>query len=422
MASADAELRESEARLRALVESAVDGIVTIDAAGIVESYNPAAERIFGWAADEVIGKNISMLMPEPHRSAHDGYLQRYLETGERKIIGIGREVWAQRKDGSSVPIDLAVAEVKTHGRRTFLGIVRDLTERRQEGLRSARLALDAHQQGRVETAAGILHDIGNALTGIGARAVEVQGGVQRACGAEEMIRKTAAFLQANGPKLEGALGPAKAAALVDLMNAVGSTQSKALNEALESLAKLFALLSHTQDVLSLHRSYSRAGSGPQRERVSLKKILFDAQLMMSDVAAKRGGVVSVRFGERVPHVRLERTKLMQALMNLVKNAAEAFDGAELERTPEITLFAEAHEGGARVEVQDNGPGFEPAEGEQLFADGYTTKSRGSGLGLGAARQVVRALGGELDLSSEGAGKGAVARITLPREVVDDADG
>jgi two-component system, cell cycle sensor histidine kinase and response regulator CckA len=124
-------LVESEAKAKSILETAVDGIVIISSRGIIESFNPAAERIFGWKAREVIGQNVSILMPQPHRSRHDHYIQSYLRTGRNKIIGIGRETLAQRKDGSTFPIELAVSEVKLDDRSIFTGIVRDITDRRQ---------------------------------------------------------------------------------------------------------------------------------------------------------------------------------------------------------------------------------------------------------------------------------------------------
>jgi len=128
---AEAVLRDSEARTHAILQTAVDGIITIDVQGLIESFNPAAERLFGYTAEEVLGQNIRLLMPSPYREEHDGYIARYLQTGEPHIIGIGREVRAQRKDGTTFPIALAVSEVQLAGRRLFTGIVHDLTARVQ---------------------------------------------------------------------------------------------------------------------------------------------------------------------------------------------------------------------------------------------------------------------------------------------------
>jgi PAS domain S-box-containing protein len=140
----EAALRASEARSAAIVETAVDGIITIDAQGLIASFNPAAERLFGYTAAEVIGQNVRLLMPSPYRDEHDGYLARYCQTGEPRIIGIGREVRAQRRDGTTFPIALAVSELHLDGRRLFTGIIHDLTERvrMEEALRQHALLLD----------------------------------------------------------------------------------------------------------------------------------------------------------------------------------------------------------------------------------------------------------------------------------------
>jgi PAS domain S-box-containing protein len=184
----DRALRDSEARLRAVVDTAVEGIITIDARGAVESMNPAARRMFGYALDEVVGRNISMLMPEPYQSQHDGYLDAYARTGRARIIGIGREVVGLRKDGSTFPLDLSVSEFDLGGRRMFTGVVRDITERRR--LEREVLEAGAEEQRRIGQD---LHDgLCQHLTGV-AFAMEVLGQKLAARAAPETagMRKTA---------------------------------------------------------------------------------------------------------------------------------------------------------------------------------------------------------------------------------------
>ncbi|MEE9545510.1 MAG: PAS domain S-box protein [Rhodospirillales bacterium] len=129
--SMESRLRESEAHLEKILETLVDGVITIDERGIIQLANPAAERIFGYAKDTLVGKNVSLLMPGPDRSAHDGYLAKYLKTGQANIIGFGREVLGQRKDGSTFPLELAISELQTEHGRLFTGITRDVSERKQ---------------------------------------------------------------------------------------------------------------------------------------------------------------------------------------------------------------------------------------------------------------------------------------------------
>jgi two-component system, LuxR family, sensor kinase FixL len=156
-------LRESEAKARGILDTAVDAIITIDATGGIESFNKAAERLFGYRPSEVIGKNVRLLMPEPYHGQHDGYLRNYLQTGQARIIGIGREVVALRKDGTSFPADLAVSEVRLGQRRLFTGIVRDISERKR--LEQEILEISDREKRRIGQD---LHDsLGQLLTGIG---------------------------------------------------------------------------------------------------------------------------------------------------------------------------------------------------------------------------------------------------------------
>lgn len=157
------QLRESEARARSILETTVDAIITIDTGGIIKTFNKTAEKLFGYPSKEVIGKNVKVLMPEPYRAEHDDYMDHYLETGERKIIGIGREVTGRRKDGSTFPMYLAVSEVKLPNQHIFTGIVRDISEQRR--LEQEVLRISEHERQRIGQD---LHDgLGQMLTGIG---------------------------------------------------------------------------------------------------------------------------------------------------------------------------------------------------------------------------------------------------------------
>ncbi|MEI7534442.1 MAG: PAS domain S-box protein [Verrucomicrobiae bacterium] len=140
-------MHDREERLRAILETAVEGIITIDERGTIESFNPASEKIFGYSATEVIGKNIKVLMSTPHREQHDGYLKNYQQTGHAQIIGIGRETFARKKDGSLFPIDLSVSEVKLSDRRIFTGFIRDITERKR--LEKEILEISEREQRRI---------------------------------------------------------------------------------------------------------------------------------------------------------------------------------------------------------------------------------------------------------------------------------
>ncbi len=147
LARSESAVRDHEERLRAILETAVEGIITIDERGTIESFNPASEKIFGYAAAEVIGKNVSVLMPTPHREQHDGYIENYKHTGQAKIIGIGRETFGRKKDGTVFPMDLSVSEVKLSDRRMFTGFMRDITERKR--LEKEILEISEREQRRI---------------------------------------------------------------------------------------------------------------------------------------------------------------------------------------------------------------------------------------------------------------------------------
>lgn len=157
------QLRESEARARSILETTVDAIITINPKGNIKTFNKTAEKLFGFNSKEVIGENVKILMPDPYKSEHDDYMDHYLETGERKIIGIGREVTGKRKDGSTFPMYLAVSEVKLPDQHIFTGIVRDISEQRR--LEQEVLRISEHERQRIGQD---LHDgLGQMLTGIG---------------------------------------------------------------------------------------------------------------------------------------------------------------------------------------------------------------------------------------------------------------
>jgi PAS domain S-box-containing protein len=150
-------LATSEVWMHAILEAVVDGIISIDEPGAIRTINPAAERLFGYTQDEVIGQNVKILMPSPYREEHDGYLARYLATGEKRIIGIGREVLGRRKDGTTFPMDLSVAEARLGNERIVVGIIRDITERKraEQALRES----EERFRGTFENAAvGIAHE------------------------------------------------------------------------------------------------------------------------------------------------------------------------------------------------------------------------------------------------------------------------
>ena len=398
--------------LRAVFRSAFDALVAIDERGTVLAVNPAIEAIFGYRPEELVGRNVSVLMPDPDRSRHDGYIERFLRTGEPRVIGIGREVLGRRVDGTTFPLDLAVTEFAVNGERRFLGLLRDISERKSAQERQAVLAArEAHQRGKTEIAAGILHDLGNVLSGIGSRLSNGRAVVedQAVC---ENLRRTLVFLESKSEALEEALG-AKSKPLLNLVRAVVDATADRDQRLADDLDKALSFVSHAQEVLTTYRRYSGAGVGPVAEELMVDRLLVDAQMMMSDALRKRGGVIQVHCARDLPPLRCERAKVMQILLNLTKNAIEAFDDGVPSTPPTVVITARDEVDVVAVEVADNGPGFGPETAAELFKSGFSTKERGSGVGLPGCRRIARSLGGELVLTSPGPGQGARARLTVP---------
>jgi PAS domain S-box-containing protein len=368
---AEREMLESRERLRAVVETAVDGILTIGESGIVETLNPAAEHIFGYAADEVVGHNISMLMPEPYRSEHDGYLDRYLRTGERRIIGIGREVKGLRKDGSVFPLELAVSETILEGRRLFTGIVRDITERARAAAEvlQAKEAAEQASAAKSQFLAVMSHELRTPLNAI--------------IGYEDLLE--AEIAGPLTPRQREHLGRIRA----------GARQLLTLIDQILSLARIEA---GKEQVV--------------RERVDLRELAREAALLMEALAAQRGLRLRVSLPPEPLALETDPGKVRQILLNLIGNAVK------FTRQGEVELVLETGPGRVCFHVRDTGPGIPEGFQDRVFeafvqADASQTRRHGgTGLGLSVSRELARVLGGDLTVRSE-PGEGSTFTLTLP---------
>jgi PAS domain S-box-containing protein len=387
-------LRASEARLRAILDTAVDAFITINEHGVVESFNPAAERLFGYAAGEVVGRNVSVLMPPPYREEHDDYLRRYVSTGERRIIGIGREVVARRKDGSTFPVDLAVGEAVIDGRRYFTGVVRDISERKR-----AEAALRESNQ-RLEQALAELHAKGD----------EVQTMSQQLWQATKLatVGELAAGIahELNNPlatvslRVEGLLAGLPA----------DDPRRRAL-EVVEGEVERMANL--VANLLQFSRRGQRQVSTLNlREELDCTLDLIHYQFRKRGVTVRRDDAAEVR------PVHADRQQLRQVFLNLLTNALDAMPhGGEL--TLRVHSAGPTAPGAAErvvVEVSDTGVGIPPEHLARVTEPFFTTKPEGKGTGLGLAicKRIVQEHGGTLAIDSA-AGRGTTVAVSLPVE-------
>ncbi|WP_018232255.1 sensor histidine kinase [Thioalkalivibrio thiocyanodenitrificans] len=367
------ERRDSEERLRAVVDTAADGIVTIDTQGRIESFNRAAERLFGYPAAEVIGGNVSRLMPEPECSRHDGYLRRYLDTGEARIIGSGREVTALRKDGSTIPISLAVSEVRLGARRLFTGILHDLTERKRAEQRQARLIGELHDANEElrNFAYVVSHDLKAPLRGVGSLA-------------DWLASDYAERLDDQGREY------------LDLMKSRVTRMDALIDGILE---------------------YSRVGRVHEmRTDVDLDALAAEVVHLLAPPAG-----VQVTVEGPLPSVIGERVRLQQVFQNLIGNALKHLD------KPEGSIRVACADDGDhwRFSVTDNGPGIEPRHQERIFQlfQVLTPRDRkeSTGVGLALVRKIVELHGGRVWVEST-PGEGATFFFTLSKSGPPDRAG
>lgn len=365
---AEAALLESEARMRAIFDTAVDAIVTIDEHGIIERFNPAAQRLFGYAEAEVAGKNVSMLMPSPYREMHDGYLSRYMQTGEKRIIGSGREVIGLRKDGSIFPMDLSVAEMQFPDRRMFTGMVRDISERKFAEELHARLLQEVAEANEELTnfAYVVSHDLKAPLRAIGALADWLSNDY------------------------------------VDKFDAEGKDHMRLL---ISRVHRMGALI---DGILQ----YSRVG------RVKETPVSVEFNMLVHDVIDLLAppAHIKVSVDGTLPTIKVEPTRIQQVFQNLISNAIKYMDKPQ----GEIIIRCDAEENQWKFSVTDNGPGIEERHFERIFQLFQTLAPRdrieSTGVGLALVKKIIEMYGGEVWLESA-IGAGTKFIFTFPRNDV-----
>ena len=371
-------LLASQAHLRSVLDTVPDAMIVIDERGIITSFSAAAERLFGYAASEAIGRNVKILMPTPYRDEHDGYIARYLATGERRIIGIGRVVVGERKDGSTFPMELSVGEMRSNDQRYFTGFIRDLSERQETEARLQELQSELVHISRLtalgEMASTLAHEINQPLSAI----------------ANYMKGTRRLLEQTNDERLVKA--------------------RDALDKAAEQALRAGQIIRRLRDFLSRGES--------ERRVESIAKLIEEASALAL-VGVKEYGIrVQFQRDPAVDSVLVDRVQIQQVLLNLIRNAVDAMTDSP--RRNLVIATAAAPPGQVTVSVSDTGPGIAPEIADQLFQPFVTTKPQGMGVGLSISRTIIDAHAGRIWVERNPDG-GTTFRFTLRTADAEDGE-
>jgi two-component system, LuxR family, sensor kinase FixL len=358
-----------EAHLQSILDTVPEAMIVIDERGAIQSFSSAAERLFGYGAEEVLGQNIKMMMPSPYRENHDSYLERYLRTGEKRIIGAGRVVVGARKDGSIFPMELAVGEMKSDNARFFTGFIRDITERQEVEARLQELQSEIVHISRLtalgEMASALAHELNQPLSAI------------------------ANYMKGSRRLLEGRT----------------DDQSRMIREAMDKAADQSL---RAGEIIRRLRDFVARGETERRIQ-SLNKLLEEASALALVGTRDRGVRVTYLFDPTLDLVLVDKVQIQQVVLNLVRNAIEAMENSERR---ELTIATERdRDGMAAVRISDTGTGISPDIAPQLFQPFITSKPHGLGVGLSISRTIVESHGGLITVAPNPQG-GTTFRFTV----------
>lgn len=368
---------DSETHLRSILATVPDAMIVIDGRGLILSFSAAAEKMFGYSETEVLGENVSMLMPSPNRERHDSYLENYQRTGKRKIIGIGRITTALRRDGQTFPIELDIGEAQVDDHRIFTGFIRDLTERQRTELRLQDLQSELAHVGRVSEvsslASSLAHELNQPLTAI------------------------ANYCESARDLLNGS---ADADALEMVREAVDQAAGQAIRAG--------------QIVRRLRDFMSRSDAELRVE--SLPKLINEANALALVGTREHGIEVQVETDPSAELVFVDRIQIQQVLVNLIRNAIDAM--IDLPVKSLVIRSAAGPDSFVTVSLEDTGSGISEQIAVQLFQPFVTSKKTGMGIGLSICRTIVEGHGGRIWFEPGSLG-GTVFHLTLPAAEADE---
>lgn len=363
-------LKAREAHLRSILDAVPDATVVIDEHGLINSFSAAAVRQFGYTEAELLGRNVHMLMPEPYHHEHDGYLHRYLATGEKRIIGVDRVVVGRRKDGSTFPMKLFVGEMKTAAGRFFTGFIRDLTEREDSEARLQQIQSELARLARVnelgEMASTLAHELNQPLAAI---ANYAQGCVR-------------------------------------FLKDVDDTTATRIRDAVEEMAKQSL---RAGGIIRHLREFATRGE-TEKSSEDVRKLIEEAGALAL-VGSREQGVGPVfEFVSEEQYVMVDKVQIQQVLINLMRNSIEAM--RESDRRDLIVRTVRDGPEHVMIEVADTGPGISDDIATRLFQPFVTSKANGMGIGLSISKRIIESHGGQISVTRNTTG-GATFRFSLP---------
>ena len=371
-------ITDNAALLSAILATVPDPMIVIDEHGEITSFSNTAQELFGYSEEEVLGENVRMLMPEPHRGMHDDYMQHYLQTGEKRIIGIGRMVEGMKKDGSQFPIDLSVGEARTGDHKAFTGFIRDLTEKFEAEARMQELQAELVHTSRLSAvgtlASALAHELNQPLTAI------------------------TNYMAASRDLMD------------DFKPETINLLREALDESCKEALRAGAIVRRLRDFVAKGEIESRI--------LSLNNLINDATTLGLVGAREQGVSWSIEIEPDIDNVVADRVQIQQVMVNLMRNAIEA-----MAESPTKHLAIRARPLGreqVEISVADSGHGVPDELIGQLFQPFITTKAQGMGLGLSICRTIVEAHGGHLSVEPQQGG-GTIFTFTLPRAAKEDQD-
>lgn len=394
--------------LDSLMDSMTDAIYFKDEQSRIMRVSKYMADRFGLETKDLIGKTDFDFQDEVHAKEAFDDEQNIQKTGNPKIDYIEKEI---RSDGTELWVSTTKMPLK-NGRGEIVGtfgISRDITNvKNLEREQRAALLDKAVAQGRFEIASDVMHDIGNAVVGFGSYLTRIRRMQEEDQSAN--LENLFEFFNQQNEALTAALGETKATAVIKMLKGMVTAKKNAAEDINKSITEQFNIIAHIQEILNIQRQYVTGHESQERKPVNLRHIVNDAVSMLFGSIDKTGIVVSLDIPADIPPIKGDRTKLMQVIINLLKNSIEAIDKNSSEK--KISITAHAYSGSLIIQIKDSGHGFDWSVSSQLFRRGFTTKSSASGLGLYNCLSIIESHEGSIEINSEGAGKGSLTTISF----------